>query len=192
MTTIKIIKRPSSRGGKRQGAGRPVGTGRYGEPTKAIRVPQSLVTSVQRLLAADDPKALLSSSSTKLPCYEHKVAAGFLSAVDDHMDTLLDLNEHLIKNPASTFYVRVEGDSMLGAGIHPNDLLVVDRGITPQSGHVVIAAVNTELTVKRLSIGRANQISLHPENTQYPVITIQEGMNFHIWGVVTNVIHPLL
>ena len=192
MTIIRSTKPSTTRGGKRQGAGRPPGTGRYGEPTKAIRVPQSLISSVQLLLASEDPKAMLSSPSTKLPLYGHKVAAGFLSPADDHTDTLLDLNEYLIKNPSATFYVRVEGDSMLGAGIHPNDLLVVDRGVTPQSGHVVIAAVNAELTVKRLSIDRSNQITLLPENDQYPVISIREGMDFLIWGVVTNVIHSLL
>lgn len=191
MTTKHTQKRTTSRGGKRQGAGRPSGSGRYGEPTKAIRVPQSLVSNIQQILATEDPKALLSSASPKLPLYEHKVAAGFLSPADDHVETLLDLNEHLIKNPASTFCVRVEGESMLGAGIHPNDLLIVDRGLSPQSGHVVIAAVNTELTVKRLAIDNANQVTLHPENDRFPVIAIQEGMHFHILGVVTNVIHSL-
>lgn len=191
MTTKLIQKQLTSRGGKREGAGRPSGSGRYGEPTKAIRVPQSLVPNIQQILATDDPKAFLTSLSPKLPLYEHKVAAGFLSPVDDHVETLLDLTEHLIKNPRSTFCVRVEGESMLGAGIHPNDLLIVDREISPQSGHVVIAAVNTELTVKRLAINHAHQITLHPENNDYPVITIKEGMHFQILGVVTNVIHSL-
>lgn len=192
MTTSKIQKRIVSRGGKRDGAGRPPGSGRYGEPTKAIRVPQSLVSSIQQILATENPKVHLSSSSnSKLPLYEHKIAAGFLSPADDHIETYLDLNEHLIKNPASTFCVRVEGESMLGAGIHPNDLLIVDHDIPPQSGDIIIAAVNTELTVKRLAIDSTNKITLHPENDSFPVIPIQEGMHFHILGVVTNVIHAL-
>lgn len=192
MTTSKIHKRTTStRGGKRLGAGRPAGSGRYGEPTKAIRVPESLIPNIQQILAAEDPKALLPFSSPKLPLYGHKIAAGFLSPADDHVEAFLDLNEHLIKNPAATFCVRVEGESMLGAGIRHHDLLIVDRKIAPQSGHVVIAAVNTELTVKRLVIDQANQVTLHPENEQYPVISIHEGMHFHILGVVTNVIHSL-
>jgi len=186
----KTLTRNRARGGKREGAGRPRGTGRYGEPTKAIRIPQSLVSNVQQFLATQGqrPKLL---SSYKLPLYEHKVAAGFLSPVEDYLDTALDLNEYLIKNPSTTFYVRVEGDSMIGAGIHPNDLLMVDKGLSPQDGCIVIAAVNAELTVKRLSIGLQNAIALVPANDNYPVITIKEGMDFRIWGVVTNVIHSL-
>lgn len=187
----KIERKDRTRGGKREGAGRPPGSGRYGEPTKAIRVPQSLVPNIQQFLASQGQGTTLSPHSHRLPLYEHKVAAGFLSPAEDYLDMALDLNEHLIKNPATTFYVRVEGDSMLGAGIHPNDLLVVDKGLTPQDGNIVIAVINAELTVKRLKIGPQNQISLVPENINYPVITLKEDMDFRVWGVVTNVIHSL-
>lgn len=191
MTTKTNTPKGRIRGGKREGAGRPRGTGRYGEPTKAIRIPQSLVTNVQQFLASHGQHATLLSTPHRLPLYEHKVAAGFLSPAEDYVDTALDLNEYLIKNPATTFYVRVEGDSMIGAGIHPDDLLMVDRGLSPQHGNIVIAVVNAELTVKRLSLGPQNSVSLVPENDKYPVVTLKEGMDFRIWGVVTNVIHSL-
>jgi len=190
------------RGGKRDGAGRPQGSGKYGEPTKAIRVPQSLVDGIQHLLAqygqgrthTPPPFAYKAQpyASLNLPLYANKVPAGFPSPADDYMEAALDLNEYVVKNPASTFYVRVEGNSMLGAGIHPNDILVVDLSLEPRDGHVVIALVNGEFTVKRLQVAKNKQVSLHPENDEYPIITIKEGMDFRIWGVVTNVIHSFV
>lgn len=119
-----------------------------------------------------------------------KVSAGFPSPAGDFMEGKLDLNEYLIKNPPATFFVRVTGDSMIGAGIHPDDLLVVDRSIDPKSGKIVIAVIDGELTVKRLILeGRGNNVFLVPENPSYRPITITEDMSFHIWGVVTYVIH---
>ena len=108
------------------------------------------------------------------------------------MEMRLDLNEHLIQNPISTFFVRVEGESMIGAGIYPNDILIVDLSIEPCDGHVVIAMINGEFTVKRLKIGAKKQITLLPENDRYAPMVIKEGMDFNIWGVVTNVIHALV
>jgi DNA polymerase V len=196
--SLKLI-----RGGKRDGAGRPHGTGKYGEPTKAIRVPQSLVDGIQQFLAhygqgKNNPlasyvqPAQTTAPVLRLPLFSNKVAAGFPSPADDHLEAQLDLNEYLIKNPATTFYVRVEGNSMLGAGIHPDDLLVVDLSLEPRDGNVVIAIVNGEFTVKRLQIAKNKEVSLHPENKNYPVITIKEGMEFRIWGVVTSVVHSFV
>lgn len=124
------------------------------------------------------------------PFYATRVAAGFPSPADDYLESKLDLNQYLVKHPAATFFVRVEGESMLGAGIHPDDILVVDRSLKPTDGKIVIAVVNGELTVKRLKIG-PNSVTLLPENPRYPAIPITEEMNFSIWGVVTNVIHSL-
>jgi DNA polymerase V len=124
------------------------------------------------------------------PLYSNRVSAGFPSPADDHIETKLDLNQHLVKRPAATFFVRVEGDSMIGAGIHPNDLLIVDRSIKPISGKVVIAVLNGELTVKRLKIQK-EKITLMAENERYSPIIIDETMEFNIWGVVTNVIHAV-
>ena len=126
----------------------------------------------------------------KIPLQTCKVEAGFPSFADDSIEGNIDLNTYLIKHPAATFFVRVSGESMLGAGIHDNDLLIVDRSITPRNGKVVIAAVNGDLTVKRLII-KNNEASLHAENNKYPPIKINSEIGAHIWGVVTNVIHPL-
>jgi DNA polymerase V len=103
------------------------------------------------------------------------------------MGTLI-LNELLIKHPAATFFVRVSGCSMIKAGIHHNDILVVDRSLEPVSGKIVIASINGELAVKRLYKNGA-MIQLVAENDGYPPINICEGMELHIWGVVTSVIH---
>nr|WP_087146104.1 translesion error-prone DNA polymerase V autoproteolytic subunit [Crenothrix polyspora] len=125
-----------------------------------------------------------------LPLYGAKVAAGFPSPADDHLEKTLDLNELLVKKPAATFFVRAQGDSMLGAGIHPNDILVVDRSIDPVPGKIVICAINGELTVKRLQRDKG-QWQLKSENPDYPDIAIHNDLELVVWGVVTNVIHPL-
>ena len=110
------------------------------------------------------------------------------SPAEDHVEGRLDLNEHLIRHPAATFFVRASGDSMLGAGIHPGDLLVVDRSLEPAHGKVVIAVVDNELTVKRLEV-RDGRVRLLAENDRYPPIACAEGTDLQIWGVVTSVVH---
>ena len=125
-----------------------------------------------------------------LPLFSGKVAAGFPSPADDYVEKSLDLNELLVQKPAATFFVRAQGESMLGAGIHPNDILVVDRSIDPVPGKIVICALNGELTVKRLE--RTNgQWQLKAENPAYADIVIHDGLEMVVWGVVTNVIHAL-
>jgi len=126
----------------------------------------------------------------ELPEYLSSINAGFPSPADDYVDKRLDLNELLIKHPASTFFVRVIGDSMINAGIYSGDLLVVDRAIEPTNNKIVLAVVDGEFTVKRYVI-RKNKIFLVPENENYPEIEINEDMNFEVWGVVTNVIHEV-
>jgi DNA polymerase V len=125
-----------------------------------------------------------------LPLFTGKVAAGFPSPADDYIEKTLDLNELLVKKPAATFFVRAEGESMLGAGIHPNDILVVDRSIEPVAGKVVICALNGALTVKRL-LRRNGGWVLAAENSLYADIAVSEGLELVVWGVVTAVIHPL-
>jgi len=168
-------------GGKRTGAGRPCGSGKYQEATKAIRVPVSLVEKIAIYAA---------SHGYELPLFGTKVSAGFPSPSDDYMERKLDLNEYLIKHPAATFFVRATGNSMIGAGIHPDDILVVDRSLEAKHGKIVIVAINGELTVKRLS-KLDGKVSLMPENAEYPPIDLNENQDIHIWGVVTNVIHHL-
>jgi len=116
------------------------------------------------------------------------VSAGYPSPADDYLDGSLDLNQHLIKHPTATFFVRVAGESMREAGIHSGDVLIVDRALTPSDGSVIIAVVNGELTVKRLS-KRQGKLMLMPENQQYPPLSITETTAFEVWGVVTYVIH---
>jgi DNA polymerase V len=125
-----------------------------------------------------------------LPLFASTVSAGFPSPADDYIETALDLNEFLIKRPAATFFVRVSGQSMIGAGINPGDILIVDRSLTPKNNSIVIAVLNGELTVKRILLD-AHKIKLMPENSDFPTIEIQEGMDFTVWGVVTTVIHSL-
>ena len=122
--------------------------------------------------------------------FETRVSAGFPSPAADYEEDKLDLNEHLIKHPAATFFVRTIGDSMVGAGIHCGDLLVVDRSLEPRDKSIVIAVVNGDLTVKRIRI-KKKKITLEPENETYSVQEINENMEFEVWGVVTNVIHTL-
>jgi DNA polymerase V len=122
--------------------------------------------------------------------FEAEVPAGFPSPAADYEEDKLDLNRHLVRNPAATFFVRVSGDSMVGAGIYNGDLLVVDRSLEPKDGNVVIAVINGELTVKRIRI-RKGKIMLEPENKNYPCQEITEDSEFEIWGVVTNAIHKL-
>ncbi len=128
-----------------------------------------------------------------LPLFSNAVQAGFPSPAEDFLEGKLDLNDYLIKNPPATFFVRVTGDSMINAGIHAGDILIVDRSLEPKSGKVVIAVLNGELTVKRLSINpeRTPPVQLLSENYKYAPIDVFEEADFHIWGVVTSVVHKL-
>ena len=130
------------------------------------------------------------STKRSQPLFVANVPAGFPSPADDYKEEKLDLNKYLINNPAATYFVRVTGDSMIGAGIHCGDLLVVDRSIEPVDKKVVIASINGDLTVKRIRI-RKNKITLEAENIDYPTQQISPGSDFEVWGVVTNVIHSL-
>jgi DNA polymerase V len=130
------------------------------------------------------------STKQKQPFFEAKVPAGFPSPAADYEENKLDLNKHLIRNPAATFFVRVTGDSMEGAGIHHGDMLIVDRSLEPKDKNIVIAVVNGELTVKRIKI-RSRKITLEPESENYSAQEITEDTEFEVWGIVTNVIHEL-
>jgi DNA polymerase V len=130
------------------------------------------------------------STACERPLFLVPVAAGFPSPAEDYLEGKLDLNKYLIKHPAATFFVRVTGDSMIAAGIHPGDILIVDRSIEPADKKVVIAVIEGELTVKRIRRLKG-KIVLMPENENYKPLPIDAEMNFEIWGVVTNVIHPL-
>lgn len=124
------------------------------------------------------------------PLFLSPVVAGFPSPADDFVEARLDLHKHLVRHETSTFFLHASGDSMLGVGIRDGDLLVVDRSLEAKSGKVVIAAVEGELTVKRL-VRRPNQVVLQPANPEYAEIDITDKEYVYIWGVVTYVIHKL-
>lgn len=130
----------------------------------------------------------IAAFKNKLPLYLCPVTAGFPSPAEDYVERRLNLHEHLVRNPAATFFLRASGNSMTGAGIYDGDLLIVDRSVPATHGKVVIAALDGELTVKRL-VRRGTQAFLAPENPEYPEINITEMEYVHVWGVVTYVVH---
>jgi DNA polymerase V len=172
------------KGGKREGEGRPKGRGQFGfEPLKQIRVP------MLRLL---DIKAFLHNKNTSfLPLHSSKVQAGFPSPADDYIERYLDLNAEYIKHPSATFLVKATGDSMVGVGIYSGDVLVVDKSLEAVDGKIIIAAINGELTVKRLS-RKNGRVQLLPANSKYKPIDITDEQDVVIWGVVTLVLHEPL
>lgn len=133
------------------------------------------------------------SGCVLVPVAGGAVRAGFPSPAEDYVEGALDLNAHLIRHPAATFIMRVEGESMTGAGIFPGDLLIVDRSIEARDGHVVIAAVAGELTVKRLK-GRPGAWRLVAEHPDFPPIALSaddpDGSSA-IWGVVSSSVRRL-
>lgn len=124
------------------------------------------------------------------PLFLADVPAGFPSPADDYIERDLDLNEHLVKHPAATFFVRVTGESMTDAGVRNGDILIVDRSLTPSSGRVVIAVLDGELTVKRL-LRKNGIVRLVSESDGHPDIEVPEGADLQVWGVVTYAIHQL-
>ncbi len=122
------------------------------------------------------------------PLFVSRVAAGFPSPADDFIEDKLDLNELLITHPSATFFIRVEGDSMHGAGISSGDILIVDRAVPPADNKIVIAVLDGELTVKRIRVDGATVVLL-PENPDFAPIVVTPEMQFDVWGVVTHIIH---
>lgn len=164
-------------------------------PTKAVRLPLPLVNQILDLqktgkIGINGMIPANTLSSIAIPLFESRVQAGFPSPADDFSEGTLDLNAHLIKNKAATFFVRVTGDSMTGVGIFPGDILIVDRSLPHSSGKIIIAVLNGEMTVKRLKY-KDDALFLCSENEKYLPIPVSKDEDFTIWGVVTNVIHPL-
>ncbi|QFX95188.1 prophage repressor [Acidithiobacillus thiooxidans ATCC 19377] len=126
----------------------------------------------------------------KRPLYASRIPAGFPSPADDHVERSLDLHEHLLPHPDASFFLKVSGDSMLDYGIHDGDLLIVDRAIDAREGHIVIAAIDGELTVKKLG-KHTGKPALLPGNSAYPPILLDPEQELLIWGVVRHVIHSL-
>ena len=129
-----------------------------------------------------------SIKSVILPFFSASVPAGFPSPADDYIEAGLDLNEYLVKHPSATFLARASGDSMTRAGILDGALLVVDKSIEPKNGHIVIAAINGELTCKILDVKHQ---MLRAANPSYPSISLNDGDDLLIEGVVIHAINPM-
>jgi DNA polymerase V len=129
-------------------------------------------------------------ASASVPLVSSSVAAGFPSPADDYLDRPLDFNELLIDNVAATFAVRIAGESMVGAGLFPGDIAVVDRSKNPANGCVVLALVDGEFTIKRYR-RRRGTIVLQAENPKFCDLTIEGDTAFEVWGVITKAIRML-
>ena len=125
-----------------------------------------------------------------IPLLSDSVSAGFPSPADDYIEENIDLNEHLLRNPFSTFFLRVKGDSMINSGIYDKDLIIVDKSLTPKPGNIVIATIDGEFTVKRFSI-KDDKLYLKAENHNYPDFNFEDYSDINIWGVVIYSIHKL-
>jgi DNA polymerase V len=139
-------------------------------------------------MIVDAPIPFEKRSKLRIPLFSATVQAGFPSPADDHMDKSLDLNEHLVSNPASTFFVKAKGDSMKDAGITCGDIMIVDRSVAPKDRQIVVAMLDGEFTVKRLR-RKKGHVFLVAENNAFPPIEITDDQELVIWGVVTFVIH---
>jgi DNA polymerase V len=137
------------------------------------------------LLGAGVFVPLLEAPKIALPIDVVKVSAGFPSPAADYEDKRLDINDYLIRNPVSTFFFPVEGDSMQGAEIFDGDILVVDKSVRPQHGHIVVAFIDGQRLVKRL-YRQAGRVALVAENPNYPTLDVREGMELVVWGVVVG------
>ncbi len=124
------------------------------------------------------------------PLFLSRVPAGFPSPAEDYVEGSLDLNEHLIEHREATFFVRVKGQSMTGAGIADGDLLVVDRSLEAGDGDIVVAVVDGELTVKRLS-RRGGRVRLLAEHPGFAPIEFKDGQELTVWGVVTSIVRRI-
>jgi len=126
-------------------------------------------------------------SKLELPYVSEGISAGFPSPADDFLDINIDLNKHLIKNPSTTFYGRVSGNSMIDAGIHDGDLLVIDKSLDPENNKIAVCFIDGEFTVKRIQIEK-DTVWLLAENKDYKPIKVTKENEFIIWGIVINVI----
>jgi DNA polymerase V len=151
--------------------------------------PNFLLTVAQTLTIMT-PEPISADREAGLPLFLEPVPAGFPSPASDYVEEFLDLQRLLVKNPAATFFIKVAGHSMRGAGINDGDLLVVDRSRPPENGRVAVVAWEGELTVKRLTV-RERRVILTPENPDFPEIDVTDREDAVIWGVVTHVIHKL-
>lgn len=128
-----------------------------------------------------------------IPLFSQNISAGFPSPADDYVEQTLDLNELCIRNPVTTYFVKANGLSMTAAGINDGDILVVDRSITAKTGHIVVAYLDGEFTVKEIRL-TTTSVSLvaHSLENDYQPIHINPEQDFEVFGVVTNLVRRLL
>ena len=196
-----INKEKTGKGGFRPGAGRKPKSGIKGDIGQVMRIPKSDTPAVVELLEKRRALRILLNTTRAqtakltpikqyLPQFSHKIAAGFPSPADDYIESSLDLNELLVKNPPATFFLDVIGHSMINAGIFDGDKIIVDRSIEAKHGDIVVAIVDNEHTVKRL-YKKNGKVELRAENLEFPPITFKDGQELNIFGVVTNTIHKV-
>jgi DNA polymerase V len=168
-----------------------------GEPTAVVRLPLPLASLARHLrdgsLRAGDINHFLDIEPGKrqtVRFVDGTASCGFPSPADDYLDRPLDFNELLIRNPAATFAVRLASDSMIGAGLFPGDIAVIDRSVTPTPGCIVLALLDGEFTVKRYRPGEGKMV-LAAENPDFPDIEVTAERAFEVWGVVTKSIRML-
>ena len=193
----KIARRKNKPGG-----GRKTGTGKFLEPTSALRIPTSQEPVIKDFLAAYQRKKMVDSldvvsdfewpkldaQRVSLPLYTSKVSAGFPSPAEEHVEKRLDPSEFLIDQKDATFFVTIQGQSMIDVGLMPGDKAVVDRSKIASIGDIVLAVLDGEFTIKTLAKKKDGSPRLLPANSSgaYSPIDIKEGMSFEIWGVVTG------
>ena len=180
----------------KHGGARPGSGPKPGPPTKVVRLPVPIAEFARKLASAQKPGDvaavfnLESRSALRVPMMAWSAACGFPSPAEDYVDKPLDFNELLIEHPAATFAIRIEGDSMTGAGIFPGDIAVVDRARTPVNGSIVLALLDGAFTVKRYR-KRSGAVWLAAENPAYPDLKLTDDSVFEVWGVVTRSIRML-
>ncbi|MBT4942256.1 MAG: translesion error-prone DNA polymerase V autoproteolytic subunit [Candidatus Magasanikbacteria bacterium] len=128
--------------------------------------------------------AVTTLTELELPLIESGISAGFPSPAADFLDTIIDLNKYLIKNPSTTFVAFTDGNSLIGAGINDKDLLIIDKSLEPTDGKIAVCIIDGEFTSKRLKVVD-KEIWLMPENDNFKPIKIKEYNDFEIWGIVT-------
>ena len=128
------------------------------------------------------------STSLSLQYADAGIRAGFPSPAQDYISETIDLNKDLIRHPASTFYGRVVGDSMIDEGIEEGDILVIDKSIEPEDDDLAVCCLDGEFTLKRINITRDNRIYLMPSNRRYKPIEVTPDNEFMVWGIVTYTI----
>lgn len=191
---------------RQPGGGRKSGTGIYKEETSVIRVPNSQKPVITSFLEAYAKKQRISQlknnldsveefsqlsqeiENISLPLFDSKVPAGVPSPADDHIDSRMDLNQYLINKADKTFFVTIQGESMIEVGLMPGDKAIVEKGKVAVVGDIVLAMIDGEFTVKTLAKQSDGLPKLLPENSsgRYSPILISKQMQFEIWGVVTG------